>query len=309
MTTTKALQGIFAASITPLLENGAFDSQGLVAYLSFLAKQGCHGALLLGTTGEGPSFSREEREQILHTALEVRQEHPDFLLLAGTGTPSLEETILLTKTAFALGYDGVVVLPPYYFRSAKEAGLLAWFEQVIQRAVPEDGKLLLYHIPPMSGVSLSLSFLQKLLDEFPDNFYGVKDSSGEEAFCQQLGEHFGKTLAVFNGKDNLLPLALKQGAAGCITAGANLFPNLLRRTWEAYQQGDERDFNHLSGVLSQARQVIDQFPPASALIKGLLPRLTGLPRWQNRLPLLPLAEDVLDNAYHLLSEACGNPYI
>lgn len=306
VTTTKALRGIFAASITPLLENGAFDSQGLVAYLSFLAKQGCHGALLLGTTGEGPSFCREEREQILRTAVEVRQEHPDFLLLAGTGTPSLEETILLTKTAFSLGYDGVVVLPPYYFRSAKEAGLFAWFEQVIQRAVPADGKLLLYHIPPMSGVSLSLSFLVKLQDRFPDQFYGLKDSSGDEAFCLQLGKRFGKTLAIFNGKDNLLPLALNHGAAGCITAGANLFPNLLRRTWEAYQEGDERSINRLSEVLQQARPVIDQFPPASALIKGLLPRLAAFPRWQTRLPLLPLAEDVLDQAYHLLSEACGN---
>lgn len=306
MTTTKALRGIFAASITPLLENGAFDSQGLVAYLSFLAKQGCHGALLLGTTGEGPSFCREEREQILRTAVEVRQEHPDFLLLAGTGTPSLEETILLTKTAFSLGYDGVVVLPPYYFRSAKEAGMLAWFEQVIQRAVPEDGKLFLYHIPPMSGVSVSLSFLEKLQDRFPDNFYGLKDSSGDEAFCLQLGKRFGKTLAVFNGKDNLLPLALQHSAAGCITAGANLFPNLLRRTWEAYQESDERSLNRLSEVLQQARPVIDQFPPASALIKGLLPRLSGFPRWQTRLPLLPLAEDLLDQAYHLLSEACGN---
>ena len=200
----------------------------------------------------------------------------------------------------------MVVLPPYYFRSAKEAGLFAWFEQVIQRAVPADGKLLLYHIPPMSGVSLSVSFLVKLQDRFPDKFYGLKDSSGDEAFCLQLGKRFGKTLAIFNGKDNLLPLALKHGAAGCITAGANLFPNLLRRTWEAYQEGDERSINRLGEVLQQARPVIDQFPPASALIKGLLPRLTAFPRWQTRLPLLPLAEDVLDQAYHLLSEACGN---
>ncbi|RCK74237.1 MAG: Dihydrodipicolinate synthase family [Anaerolineae bacterium] len=309
MTTPTNLQGIFAASITPLLPNGEIDRDGLPVYLSFLARQGCHGALLLGTTGEGPSFSCEEREQILEAALAVRQEQPDFVLLAGTGTPSLEETILLTKTAFSLGYDGVVVLPPYYFRSVKEEGFLAWFEQVLQRAVPEDGKLFLYHIPPMSGVSLSISFLEKLKDRYPDKFVGLKDSSGDETFCQQLGHHFGRQLVVFNGKDNLLPLALKHSAAGCITAGANLFPNLLRRTWEAFQQGDEKEFNRLSDVLQRARPVIDQYPPASALIKGLLPRLTRFPGWQSRLPILPLAEDVLDQAYHLLSEACGNPYV
>jgi 4-hydroxy-tetrahydrodipicolinate synthase len=309
MSETKSIKGILAASITPLLESGDLDDEGLGVYLRFLAKQGCHGALLLGTTGEGPSFSREERERILRAALVVRQEEPDFFLLAGTGTPSLEETIQLTKTAFSLGYDGVVVLPPYYFRNAGEMGLFAWFEQVIQRAVPKDAKLLLYHIPPMSGVSLSLSFLEKLKDKFPDTFYGLKDSSGDEAFCRQLGEHFGRDLAVFNGKDNLLPLALRHNAAGCITAGANLFPYLLRDTWEAYWQGDEQRFSRLSDILQQARPVIDQFPPASALIKGLLPRLTKFPRWQTRLPLLPMGEEILDQTYHLLIEACGNPYI
>jgi 4-hydroxy-tetrahydrodipicolinate synthase len=84
--------------------------------LDFLARRGCHGALLLGTTGEGPSFAPEERIAIFRAALEVQQTQPAFRLLAGTGTPSLEETIILTRAAFDLGMDGVVVLPPYYFR-------------------------------------------------------------------------------------------------------------------------------------------------------------------------------------------------
>jgi len=307
MTQINSFEGVFAAAITPLLTDGKLDTEGLPVYLNFLAQQGCHGALLLGTTGEGPSFSSEQREVILKTALSVRQAHPDFHLLAGTGTPSLEESIALTKMAFSLGYDGVVVLPPYYYRGANEEGLSQWFEQLIQRAVPADGKLLLYHIPPMSGISLSLSFIRKMKEKYPAKFWGLKDSSGEENFCRQLGEHFGKDLAVFNGKDNLFPLALKHQASGCITAGANLFASLLRRTWEAYQQGDGQTFEQLSQILHHARPVIDQFPPASALIKGLLPRLAQFPRWKTELPLLPLSEATLDQAYQLLIQACGNP--
>ncbi|MCX8062897.1 MAG: dihydrodipicolinate synthase family protein [Anaerolineales bacterium] len=306
---TYPLQGIFAAAITPLFENGKLDTQGLVTYLSFLAKQGCHGALLLGTTGEGPSFSRKEREQILRAALAIRQERPNFYLLAGTGTPSLEETIFLTKKAFTLGYDGVVVLPPYYFRSAQDVGLLAWFEQVIKRAAPRDGKFLLYHIPQLTGISVSLTLLDKLKEKFPYNFYGLKDSSGDELFCRQLGDHFGRELNVFTGKDNLLPFALKNQAAGCITAGANLFPNFLRQTWEAYQRGDEQTFIQLSEVLNRARRVIDKYPPASALVKGLLPRLAGFPRWQTCPPILPLSEEILSQAYNLLIEACVTPIV
>jgi len=110
---------------------------------------------LMGTTGEGPSFSADERLALLRAGLAVRQEHPDFRLLLGTGTPSLEETVQLTRAAFDLGVDGVVVLPPYYFRKVSDDGLFAWFSQVIQRAVPTNAALLGYHIPSLSGVPLS----------------------------------------------------------------------------------------------------------------------------------------------------------
>jgi 4-hydroxy-tetrahydrodipicolinate synthase len=115
-----------------------------------------------GTTGEGPSFSPTERLEALRSALLVRQKHPQFRLLFGTGTPSLEETASLTRAAFDLGVDGVVVLPPYYFRKVSDDGLMAWFSQVIETAVPAGGALLGYHFPNMSGVPLSLDLPGRL---------------------------------------------------------------------------------------------------------------------------------------------------
>ncbi len=98
--------------------------------LDFLAKRGCHGVLMLGTTGEGPSFSPQERHDILSAALKIRQDHPSLKVLVGTGTPSLSETILITKSAFDLGVDGVVVLPPYYYRRATDEGLFNYFGEL-----------------------------------------------------------------------------------------------------------------------------------------------------------------------------------
>ena len=89
------LDGVYAAVITPLTSQGKIDLEQIPSYLGFLAQRGCHGALLLGTTGEGPSFAHHERVELMKAALDVRQEHPDFKLLAGTGTPSLEETELV----------------------------------------------------------------------------------------------------------------------------------------------------------------------------------------------------------------------
>jgi 4-hydroxy-tetrahydrodipicolinate synthase len=107
-----SLSGVYAAAVTPLKPDFSPDADAIPHLLGFLAGRGCHGALMLGTTGEGPSFSPAERDGIWRAAMRVRQEHPDFRLLAGTGTPSLTETIDLTRLAFELGFDGVVTLPP-----------------------------------------------------------------------------------------------------------------------------------------------------------------------------------------------------
>src|SRR5574337_791676 len=141
------LSGIYAAAVTPLYPDYSIDVSAIPYVLDFLARRGCHGALLFGTTGEGPSFAPEERIEACKAALKVRQAHPDFKLLLGTGTPSLDETAALTRAAFDLGFDGAVVLPPYYFRTVSDDGLFAWFSEVIKRAVPGDGALFGYHIP------------------------------------------------------------------------------------------------------------------------------------------------------------------
>ncbi len=170
----KHIQGIFAATVTPLKEDFSPDCDALLELLIFLAQRGCHGVLLLGTTGEGPSFSPEQRKVILSAAINIRQSFPDFKLLAGTGTPSLDETLRLTQSAFDLGFDGVVVLPPYYYKNVGVEGLYKWFETVINRSVPSDGQFYGYHIPPVSGVGLPVELLLRLKDRFPEKFAGIK---------------------------------------------------------------------------------------------------------------------------------------
>ena len=106
MTNRHPLAGIYAAALTPFKDDFSIDVEAIHPFLQFLAAQECHGALLFGTTGEGPSLSPAEREAILRAALEVRVTFPEFRLLAGTGTPSLDETVELTRMAFRLGCEG-----------------------------------------------------------------------------------------------------------------------------------------------------------------------------------------------------------
>jgi 4-hydroxy-tetrahydrodipicolinate synthase len=238
----------------------------------------------MGTTGEGPSFSTNERLLVFQTAADVCQSLPDFHLLAGTGTPSLEDTIFLTHAAFDLGYAGVVVLPPYYFRRVTDEGLFTWYSQLLEKAVPSDGALLGYHIPANTGVSLSLNLLSRLKDTYPDKFAGIKDSSGDPEWARSLGARFGYDLKVLNGNDRLFSLALQSRASGCITAMANLLSPLLRQIWDNFQAGKLDEITQ--DKLSSAREILDRYTPFPPLIKMVLCRLHGFTAWGVKPPLL-----------------------
>ncbi|MGE5221789.1 MAG: dihydrodipicolinate synthase family protein [Omnitrophica WOR_2 bacterium] len=304
-TDRNSLSGVFAAAVTPLKADFTPDLDSLPGLLEFFTRRGCHGALLLGTTGEGPSFDPGERASIIQHAISIKRTHPDFRLLAGTGTPSLQETIRLTRSAFEAGVDGVVVLPPYYYKKISDEGLFTWFKEVIEEAVPEDKRLLGYHIPAVSGVGFSLDLLARLKDAFPQKFAGLKDSSGDPHFMEQLGEWFGSELTVFTGNDRLFSQALKSHASGCITAMSNLISPIARQVWDSYQN-DALDI-HAQNRLNTARDLMDRFATAPALLKALLARLFNFPTWEVRPPLLPLAPDLVDKAQEDLAKVLLSP--
>lgn len=289
MTSTHPLAGVYAAAVTPL-HDSTLDLDSVPTLLSFLAGRGCHGAVLFGTTGEGPSFSPAEREALMRCAREAREAIPGFRLIAGTGTPSLSETIDLTKLAFDLGFDGVLVVPPYYFRKATDNGLFRWFSEVIQKALPSDGFMLGYHFPNVAGIGFSLDLLARLKDAFPIQFAGIKDSSHDADLARNLGERFGSNLVVFTGTDSYLQLAMQNRAAGCITAPANILSPSLRKVWEA--MNEENDPTEGLSQVKQQRDILDKYPPFPPTLKALLHRRHKLPRWDVRPPLESLPQEL-----------------
>ncbi len=288
--TSHPLSGIYTAALTPLKPDLSPDLEAVTPYLGFLAARGAHGALIFGTTGEGPSFSSDERKAVWQSALQVKQQFPNFRLLAGTGTPSLTETIDLTRAAFDLGYDGVVTLPPYYFRNASEEGLFQYFAELIHKAVPSDGYLFGYHFPAVAGIGFSLDLLARLKDTFPVQFAGIKDSSHDREWAKTLGARFGADLAVFSGTDSDLTFALENHAAGAITAPANLLSRGLREIYDLFLAG--MDTSPAQIKVSAQRHILEKYPPFPAALKALVHRLHGQPRWLVRPPLVDLSTEV-----------------
>jgi 4-hydroxy-tetrahydrodipicolinate synthase len=219
---------------------------------------------------------------------------PGFRLLAGTGTPSLSETIDLTKLSFEFGYDGVVVLPPYYFRKASDGGLFNWFSELINKAVPQDKFLLGYHFPNVAGIGFSVDLLSRLKDAFPIQFAGIKDSSHDANLARTLGEKFGHDLVVLTGTDSYLQMAMENKAAGCITAPANLISPDLREVWDGMRAG--QDISAAQKRVDEQRHILEKYPPFPPTLKALLHRLHGLPKWNVKPPLESVSTELEEQA-------------
>ena len=294
MTSVHPLAGVYAAAVTPLKSDSSLDLQSVPLLIDFLASRGCHGAVLFGTTGEGPSFSPLEREAVMRAASVSRPDVPNFRLIAGTGTPSLSESIDLTRLAFNLGFDAALVVPPYYFRKATDNGLFMWFSELIKKAVPADKYILGYHFPSVVGIGFSIELLARLKDAFPTQFAGIKDSSHDADLARDLGAKFGSDLVALTGTDSYLQMAMENKAAGCITAPANLISPDLREVWDLISEG--KDVSEAQERVNKRRHILEKYPPFPPTLKALLHRLHGLPRWSVKPPLESIASEIEEQA-------------
>lgn len=296
MTTKEKLAGVVPAIVTPLTEHDKPDIGNLQRHIETLATESCHGVLLLGTTGEGPSMNMTERELIIEAGLEAAD---GMFIMAGTGTSSLTETIMLTRRAYELGVDATVVVPPFYYKKVTENGLSLFYQRLIDEAVPDTGLLMLYHIPQVSGIPITFELLERLLAQAGDRVAGIKDSSGNLDHARELCHRFPQ-LRVFVGNDRLLLKGLKAGAAGCITAGTNVLAPLAVAVYRAYQAG--QDAEALQEPLTAARTILDQYQPFPPTCKSLLAARYGTSGWALRPPLTPLPNPDQETLYRELSK-------
>jgi 4-hydroxy-tetrahydrodipicolinate synthase len=281
---TSRLSGVIPAVVTPLNPADQPDLESLQHHIRVLAEEGCDGILLLGTTGEGPSMGLSEREAILEAGLEAAE---DLYVMVGTGLPSLLDSLYLTRRAYQLGADVAVVLPPYYYKRVTDQGLLDFYRRLFDQAVPEGGMLMLYHIPQVTQVPLSFGLIEELVNISGGRLAGIKDSSGDLAHAKELCGRFPQ-LRVFVGTDKLLLAGLQSGAAGCITAGANILAPVdvaVYRTFAANQ-----DAEPLQSQLTTAREILERYQPFPAAVKSLLALRYGNQSWHVRPPLVPLSE-------------------
>jgi 4-hydroxy-tetrahydrodipicolinate synthase len=281
--------GVLAASLTPLDDGGTPHGPALAEHVYTLLDNGCDAALLFGTTGEGLSFSVEERIEALNAVLEAGI--PPHRLLVATGALALPDIIRLSAHATEQGVGGVLVLPPFHFPDIGDEGLIATYKRLLDGVGSPDLRLYFYHYPSLTQVPISFPLIQTHHERYPDQVAGIKDSSDEWDHQDALCSSF-PNLQVFTGSERHLTPLLRAGGAGCISATVNVTAPLAQqvvRDWETDAQ-----FASTQSTLTELRTRLSQFPTIPAL-KQLMAWRHDRPAWARvRPPLAPLDEDEED---------------
>jgi 4-hydroxy-tetrahydrodipicolinate synthase len=280
-----ALRGVFAPIVTPFrLADGEIDLPWIGRHIAYLRATGCTGVIPCGTNGEAASLSVAERQAVVETALAAAGDMP---VIPGTGASALSDAITLTRHAFAAGATTVLVMPPFYFKRPSDVGVIAWFQRLIDAAVPPGGRILLYHIPQTTGVPITDGILTALHASHGDVLHGIKDSTGDPA----QGSHIRATfpwLSYFVGNDHLIGAACCEGGAGSITACANIFPDLVGAVQRAAWGGG--DVATAQATLSEARTLLESYPLQPAT-KAALTEVADLPATLVRPPQVELSPE------------------
>jgi 4-hydroxy-tetrahydrodipicolinate synthase len=217
---------LYVAAVTPVDANMKFDAAAYKDMLAFWKAEGADGVLVLGTTGEGQSFSNAERKAI--TEFSVKNS-AGLDVIVGTGTANYPDTIELTKHAAAAGANSVLVVPPYYTKNPSSAQVLAYFDRVFAEV---KTPVRYYHIPRVTGVPVTDMTMWKALTKYP-NFFGAKDSNGDAAEMEAMAKEM-PNVPTLTGTDPLIEQALGRGH-GAILASGNLYTRQLAAVWKAYR--------------------------------------------------------------------------
>jgi len=277
----KFLCGSYPPLLTPF-RNGQLDLRKFAELAERQVREGSHGVVVCGTTGEPSSLTTDERTELVRVAVEVVAKRVP--VVAATGSQSFAETVELTKRAENAGADAILVVTPYYCKPSQR-GLVEYFVSVAQRtALP----FLIYHIPGRAAVSVTPATVLRIAERCP-NLVGIKHASNDLEFVTKLLTDLGPEFRIFCGLEALSLPMLVVGARGLMNAVGNLAPTRVAALYEAVDQGDLEAARKLHAALFELNQSIflDTNPVP---LKYMMSRLGLLDSPELRLPLVPLDE-------------------
>ncbi|MGR3804187.1 dihydrodipicolinate synthase family protein [Marinibacterium profundimaris] len=289
------LCGVIGAAITPVTADFEIDAPRLQAHCETMRAQGCIMTSVFGTTGEGASFSTDQKLAALAAmkaaGMDMSRQVP------GVIASSLDDAARLARGYADLGCRAVLVLPPFYYAYDAPGGLGDFYAALVARAGVPDLQILLYNFPAFSGLLFTPDRVREVMDRVGDRIIGIKDSTGDLAAGKTLIQNF-PDLAIFTGDDRILRRMVQAGGAGMIGGLPNAFPA------DCAALPDTPDDAALQATARRRIETVDGHGGLVAL-KGLVARLYDDPAFARTVPpLRPMAKDDLDRIGTALLDVC-----
>src|SRR5712671_8200400 len=223
-------RGTFTALVTPFRDN-AIDVSAFEKLIETQIAAGVTGIVAVGTTGESPTLSHEEREEAIRLALATANKRCQ--VLAGTGSNATEHAVTDTKTAEKLGADGALLVAPYYNKPSQE-GLFRHFKAIADgTSLP----IVLYNIPGRCGVDIGPDTVVRLATECR-NIVSIKEACGSVERISELRGRLPEAFTILSGDDSLTLPFMSVGAVGVVSVASNLFPAEVVNVVQAFRAGD-----------------------------------------------------------------------
>ncbi|SLN73588.1 4-hydroxy-tetrahydrodipicolinate synthase [Roseovarius albus] len=274
------LSGVMPALVTPFDEAGKIDFNAFENLMSHFREAGVSGWVPNGSTGEYFSQSTEERRAVLQFVKEYAND--DEILIAGTNAPATREVIEQTALAKEIGYDNVLLAPPFYTRPTQEE-LINHYETVLDAV---DVNLVLYSYPMKDGADISF----ELLDHFADNprVIGIKESSGVLQRAIDISSRYEGKIQLISGSDDIALDFMFWGADSWICGPSNCMANACCELDRAFKAGELAKAKEIMKTLYRAMNILESGKFVQKIKYGC--ELQGLPVGECRAPLGPLTE-------------------
>jgi 4-hydroxy-tetrahydrodipicolinate synthase len=223
-------RGTFTAAVTPF-RNGDIDVSAFETLIETQIAAGITGIVAIGTTGESPTLSHDEREQLI--SLAVATANKRCVVLAGTGSNATEHAVADTELAEKLGVDGALLVAPYYNKPSQE-GLFRHFKAI---ADATSLPIMLYNIPGRCGVDIAPETVVRLAKECR-NIVSIKEASGSVERVSDLRRRLPESFTILSGDDSLTLPFMAVGAVGVVSVASNLFPSQVCALIRACESAD-----------------------------------------------------------------------
>jgi 4-hydroxy-tetrahydrodipicolinate synthase len=225
-------RGTFTALVTPF-RNGAIDFAAFEKLIENQIAGEITGVVVVGTTGESPTLSHEEREELIRRAVAAANRRCQ--VFAGTGSNATQHAVADTKMAEKLGADGALLVAPYYNKPSQE-GLFCHFKSI---ADATSLPIMLYNIPSRCGVDILPDTVARLAKDCR-NIVSIKEASGSVERVSELLARLPESFTILSGDDSLTLPFMSVGAVGVVSVASNLFPAEVCALVRAFESGDAK---------------------------------------------------------------------